>query len=100
MGADIVGFRERALARKVASGLTIDGLVAELDRLSLAEVNRGDTRQLLEMVRKVSDLLVDLGYLVSDREGKQRIERAFNALSATIAEARVALDAHHDKASP
>ena len=100
MGANIVGFRKRALELKVAAGLTMDELVEELERLSLAEVDRSDTRQLLDLVRKVSDLVVDLGYLVFDGESMQRLERAFNALSATIAEARVALDAHDRKPSP
>ncbi len=72
---------------------TIDQLVEELEHLSLTEIDRANISQLLDTVGKLSNLVVDLGCLVFDFESKQRLESAFNALTATMTEARAAIGA-------
>ncbi len=81
------------MAKSILPETTIDQLVEELEQFSRAEIDRADVGQLLDMVRKLSNLVVGLGCLVFDPESKQRIEGAFNALSVTIADARAALEA-------
>jgi hypothetical protein len=91
VSAEIINLPERRRDARLTAG--VEQFAREIERL-LAQANpAAEFGELLDMVERLSDRLMDIGYLLLDEETKRDLQTSFDELSAKLAHARQALDA-------
>jgi hypothetical protein len=92
MDADIIEFPDRGREHRLASATArLEAIVREVERFGSDEPSAG-IDQLLAIMERLSDQLVDLASLLLDEETKRQTQRAFISLSEEIAETRQAFE--------
>lgn len=92
MDADIIEFPERGREHRLVSATArLEAIVREVERFGADEPAAG-VDQLLAIMERLGDQLVDLASLLLDEESKLQTRRAFISLSEKIAETRDAFE--------
>lgn len=101
MSAEILQFPDRGRQIRLSVGLaSLDDLIGEIESLATRAEQESDLHSLLKLMEKLSECLMDLGYLLLGGEAMLRSETAFDTLSAMIGQTRKALDELDGRASP
>ena len=90
MSAQIINFLERGRDVRLVAG--VERFAREIDQLLRRADPAAEFGELLEMVERLSDRLMDIGYLLLDEETKRELQTTFEELSAKLAHARQAID--------
>ncbi len=89
MSAEIINFPGRGEEDgSTADPGMIEAYANVIERLSTQAATASNVRHLLMAMERLSELLIQLGDLLLDNDGKQRLQRVFESLSAGISEAR------------
>lgn len=100
MSAEVIRFPRQSREDRLTEELArLDELAGEIERFLPDGQNR-DLNHLLDVTKRLSDRLVNVGYLLLDPETKHRLETASDALTHMIAQTRQALDEIATSASP
>lgn len=88
MDADIIEFPERGREHRLVSATArLEAIVREVERFG-ADAPAAGVDQLLAIMERLGDQLVELASLLLDEESKLQAQRAFISLSEKIAETR------------
>ena len=90
MSAEIIDFLERRRDVRLTAG--VEQFAREIERLLRRANPAAEFGELLDVVERFSDRLMDIGYLLLDEETKRDLQTTFDELSAKLAHARQALD--------
>ncbi len=92
MDAEIIEFPERGREHRLVSATArLEAIVREVERVVADEPSAGFD-QLLAIMERMGDQLVDLANLLLDEESKLQAQRALISLSDKISETRTAFE--------
>ena len=98
MSAQIINFLERGRDVRLIAG--VEQFAREIERLLTRANPEAEFGELLDVVERLSDRLMDIGYLLLDEETKRDLKTTFDELSAKLVHARQALNALDARGSP